>query len=58
MLGIVALARTIDKARAFNAGRLGEYDYDCEQDVPLFEFLGTNGAEFAAKVAQLKTDEK
>jgi hypothetical protein len=56
MLGLVSLARTIDKARAFNAGQLGEYDYDCEQDLPLFEFLGTNGEEFARKVAELETD--
>jgi Domain of unknown function (DUF5069) len=58
MLGLVSLKRTIDKAKAFNEGKLGEYDYDCPHDKPLFEFLGTDGAEFAKKVAELETDEK
>ena len=57
MLGLVSLARTIDKARAYNEGKLGEYDYDCPHDKPLFEFLGTDGATFAAKVKDLKTEE-
>ena len=56
MAGIVSLARTTDKARAFVAGTLGEYDYDCPHDRPLFEFLGTNGKEFATTVAALKSD--
>jgi hypothetical protein len=58
MLGLVSLKRTIDKSKAFNEGKLGEYDYDCPHDKPLFEFLGTDGAEFAKKVAELDTDEK
>lgn len=58
MLGLVSLARTIDKARAFNAGTLGDYDYDCPHDKPLFEFLGTDGKTFADRVAELKTDER
>ncbi len=58
MLGIVSLARTIDKARAYNEGKLGEYDYDCPHDKPLFKFLGTDGATFAAKVKELGTDER
>lgn len=58
MAGIVSLARTTDKARAYNAGTLGEYDYDCPHDKPLFDFLGTNGAEFATKVKELGTDAK
>ena len=57
MLGVVSLARTIDKARAYNDGKLGEYDYDCPHDKPLFEFLGTDGTTFAAKVKGLQTDE-
>src|SRR5579872_2831679 len=48
MLGLVSLKRTIDKAKAHNEGHLGEYDYDCPRDRPLFEFLGTNGDEFAS----------
>ena len=56
MLGIVSLARTIDKARAFNEDKLGEYEYDCPHDLALFDFLGTNGQEFAAKVRELNRD--
>lgn len=58
MLGLVSLKRTSDKAKAHNEGHLGEYDYDCPHDKPLFEFLGTNGEEFARKVNELDTDEK
>ncbi|HLN47288.1 MAG TPA: DUF5069 domain-containing protein [Magnetospirillaceae bacterium] len=58
MRGIVSLARTIDKARAYNEGKLGEYDYDCPHDRPLFEFLGTDGEEFARKVRELDSDER
>ena len=57
LLGLVSLARTIDKAKAYNEGHLGEYDYDCPHDKPLFEFLGTDGAAFAAKVKELQTDD-
>ena len=57
LAGLVSLKRAIDKAKAHNAGKLGEYDYDCPHDKPLFEFLGTNGDEFARKVAELDTDE-
>ncbi len=57
LLGLVSLKRTIDKAKAFNEGTLGEYDYDCPHDKPLFEFLGTDGPAFAAKVKELGTDD-
>ncbi len=57
MAGLVSLKRTIDKARAHNEGTLGEYDYDCPHDKPLFEFLGTDGTTFAKKVEELKTDD-
>jgi hypothetical protein len=56
LLGLVSLKRVIDKAKAHNEGHLGEYDYDCPHDKPLFEFLGTNGEEFALKVKELGTD--
>jgi hypothetical protein len=55
--GIVSFKRTLDKAKAYNEGHLGEYDYDRPHDKPLFEFLGTNGEEFARKVKELGTDE-
>ena len=57
LAGLVSLKRVIDKAKAHNEGRLGEYDYDCPHDKPLFEFLGTNGDEFARKVEELATDD-
>ncbi|HKU82069.1 MAG TPA: DUF5069 domain-containing protein [Candidatus Tumulicola sp.] len=57
LAGLVSLARTIDKAKAYNEGHLGDYDYDCPHDRPLFEFLGTDGATFAAKVKELDGDD-
>jgi hypothetical protein len=57
LAGLVSLKRTTDKARAYNEGHLGEYDYDCPHDKPLFEFLGTNGDEFAAKVKEDGSDD-
>jgi hypothetical protein len=57
LAGLVSLKRVIDKAKAYNEGHLGEYDYDCPHDKPLFEFLGTNGEEFARKVKELVNDE-
>jgi hypothetical protein len=57
LAGLVSLKRTIDKAKAHNEGHLGEYDYDCPHDKPLFAFLGTNGDEFARKVKELDTDD-
>ena len=57
LVGLVSLKRAIDKAKAHNEGHLGEYDYDCPHDRPLFEFLGTNGDEFADHVKTLDTDE-
>lgn len=48
MAGIVSLARTLDKARAENAGTLGEYHYDCPHDKPLFAFLGLDAETFKA----------
>ena len=38
--GIVQIGRTTDKARAFRAGTLGEYHYNCSMDQAVFAFLG------------------
>lgn len=54
LAGVVMLKRTIDKARAFNAGTLGEYHYDCPLDKEVFEFLHVDHAEFAQKAARLE----
>lgn len=57
LAGLVSLKRAIDKAKAYNEGHLGEYDYDCPHDKPLFAFLGTDGATFAQQVKELDTDD-
>lgn len=57
LVGLLSLKRVVDKAKAHNEGQLGEYDYDCPHDKPVFEFLGTNGDEFARKVKELQTDD-
>lgn len=57
LAGLVSLKRTIDKAKAYNDGLLGEYDYDCPHDKPLFAFLAVDGPTFAAKVKELGSDE-
>jgi hypothetical protein len=57
LAGLVSLERTIDKAKAFNDGHLGDYHYDCPHDKPLFEFLQTNAPEFAQKVKELGSDD-
>lgn len=38
LLGLVSLKRAIDKAKAFNEGSLGEYDYDCPHDGHFFNY--------------------
>ena len=53
MAGVVMLPRTTDKARAFNAGTLGEYHYDCPLDEEVFNFLGIDQAEYAQKAQEL-----
>ena len=55
---IVMLPRTTDKAKAFNAGKLGEYHYNCPLDKPLLEFLKIDANTFASKVKELESDEK
>jgi len=57
MIGLVSLKRAIDKATAHNDGKLGDYDYDCPHDKPLFVFIGTDGETFARKVKELDTDQ-
>ena len=54
--GIVILPRTTDKAKAYNKGKLGEYSYNCPLDKALFNFLGIDAEQFAAKVKELETD--
>ena len=43
VLGIVQLARAIDKGTALANGLNGEYNYDCPMDNGVFGFLGVDG---------------
>ena len=56
VLGIVQLARTIDKGKAQAYGNVGEYNYDCPMDKALFEFLGMNGDELLEVIKNAKSD--
>lgn len=47
-LGIVQLARTIDKAKMLANGTIGEYNYDCPMDQALFTEFGIDGKKLAA----------
>jgi hypothetical protein len=55
-LGLVQLARTIDKAKASAHGTIGQYEYPSEMDKGLFEFLGIQGLEFLKIVKVATTD--
>jgi len=54
---IVMLARTTDKARAFSAGTVGEYHYNCGMDQKVLAFVGVDHEEFA-KLASTNDDAK
>src|SRR5579862_1467732 len=56
LAGLSMLARTIDKARAKQAGTLGDYIFDCPMDRRLFAALRTDGDEFDAIVAKTEDD--
>jgi len=53
LAGIVMLGRTLDKARAMNAGTLGDYRYNCPLDKEVFEFLGMDHEDLARKAGEL-----
>ena len=54
--GYVHLARLIDKARAFAAGKNGEYTYNCPLDRLFFEFTGLGHEAFLDAVKSGKSD--
>ena len=56
--GFAILARTIDKCRAFIAGTIGDYHFDCPLDKTLFGFKGINAEEFKAFVESGASDEE
>jgi hypothetical protein len=55
-LGIVQLARTIDKAKMVANGTIGEYHYNCPMDQALFTEFGIDGKKLAAVVADVVKD--
>jgi len=55
--GYAILARTTDKCRAFLAGNIGEYHYDCPLDNMLFGFKEVTGDDFKAKVQSGASDQ-
>jgi hypothetical protein len=48
--GYAHVARIIDKARAHNAGTLGEYIYNCPMDQSWFQLTGVSAEAFAAAI--------
>ncbi len=56
--GYVILSRTTDKCRAFLAGKIGEYHFDCPLDNMLFGFKGVTGNDFKAQVQSGATDDQ
>ena len=55
--GYAILGRTIDKCRAFLAGTIGDYHFDCPLDNQLFGFKGITGEDFKREAEQGATDE-
>ena len=55
-LGLVQLARTIDKAKALAHGTIGEYEYPSAMDEGLFEFLGMKSSDFLEFLKLSKSD--
>lgn len=49
-LGIVQLARTIDKAKMIANGTIGEYQYNCPMDQALFAEFGIDSKKLADTV--------
>ena len=55
-LGVVMLARTADKAKAFANGNVGEYHYNCPMDQAVFKFLDIDHEAFLAKAKIAQSD--
>src|ERR1700693_2748616 len=52
-LGVVQLARTIDKARMVANGTIGEYQYNCPMDQALFAEFGIDGQKLSDIVSDI-----
>jgi hypothetical protein len=55
-LGIVQLARTIDKAKMVADGTIGEYHYNCPMDQALFAAFGIDAKKLSAIVSDVVKD--
>jgi hypothetical protein len=56
--GVVMLARTADKAKAFANGTIGDYHYNCPMDQAVFKFLAIDHEQFLAKVKIASNDDE
>ena len=54
--GYAHLPRLLDKARAFAAGKIGDYHFNCPLDQTFFEFTGINHEVLLAEVKGGKSD--
>lgn len=54
--GYVHLPRMIDKARAFAAGKAGDYHFPCPFDARFFTYTGLTADAFLAEVKRGKSD--
>jgi hypothetical protein len=52
-LGVVQLARTIDKAKMVANGTIGEYQYNCPMDQALFAEFGIDGQKLSDIVSDI-----
>ena len=52
-LGIVQLARTIDKAKMVANGTIGEYHYNCPMDQALFAEFGIDGKKLSDVISDV-----
>lgn len=55
-LGVVQLARTIDKAKMLANGNIGEYHYSCPMDEALFTTFGIDGKRLAHLASETVKD--
>ncbi|ACD83997.1 DUF5069 domain-containing protein [Candidatus Methylacidiphilum infernorum] len=54
--GFVLLPRAIDKGRAFLAGKVGEYKFNCPMDQRLFSFIGIGEKQFLDILSRSRSD--
>ncbi|QSR89539.1 DUF5069 domain-containing protein [Methylacidiphilum caldifontis] len=56
--GFVLLPRAIDKGRAFIAGKIGEYKFNCPMDQRLFSFIGISDKQFLDILHRAQSDQE